>query len=73
MGASDQVARNLISGGTCGMQIPFQSAAGVDNFDYSFVSAMALNDILSPSPLWTLWILIFRAPRMLLSIPPWKC
>ena len=51
MGASDQVVRNLISGGTCGMQIPFQSAAGVDNFDYSFVSAMALNDILSPLPL----------------------
>ena len=51
MGASDQVVLNLISGGVRGMQIPFHSAAGVCNFDYSFVSAMALNAILSPLPL----------------------
>lgn len=51
MGASNQMVQNLISGSACGMQIPFYSAAGVYNFDYSFVSAMALNDILSPLPL----------------------
>jgi hypothetical protein len=50
MDASEQVVKNLISGGVCGMQIPFHSDAGVDLFDYGFVSAMPLNDILTPLP-----------------------
>ncbi len=51
MGASEQVLKNLLSAGTCGMKIPFNSAAGQDLFDYTFVSAIPLNDILAPLPL----------------------
>ena len=50
MGASDQVLKNLLSAGTCGMQIPYNSAAGEHIFDYKFVSAIPLNDILTPLP-----------------------
>ncbi len=49
-GASDQVLYNLMSAGRCGMSIPYRSAAGDDVFDYAFVSAMALGDILAPLP-----------------------
>lgn len=47
-GSSDQVLKNLMTGGRCGMYIPYNSAAGEDFFDYEFVSAMPLTDILAP-------------------------
>ncbi len=45
-----EVLWNLMLGGRCGMQIPYDSAAGRDIFDYKFVSAMPLADILAPLP-----------------------
>ncbi|MBT3532228.1 MAG: hypothetical protein HN478_00010 [Rhodospirillaceae bacterium] len=48
MGASEKVLKNLLMGGRCGMKIPYNSDAGEDLFDYAYVSAMPLNDILGP-------------------------
>ena len=45
-----EAIRNLMLGGRCGMQIPYDSAAGQDIFDYQFVSALPLADILAPLP-----------------------
>ena len=50
MDGANQVMRNLLVAGTCGMQIPYDSDAGTDLFDYAFVSAMPLADILAPLP-----------------------
>ncbi len=46
--ASEQAMRNLMLAGRCGMQLPYNSAAGTDLFDYKFVSSMPLADILAP-------------------------
>ncbi|MBT4690611.1 MAG: hypothetical protein HOK21_20835 [Rhodospirillaceae bacterium] len=48
---TEQVVRNLMIGGRCGIQMPYKSAAGQDLFDYSFVSTLSLTDILTPLPL----------------------
>ena len=47
---TEQALRNLMTAGRCGMQIPYNSAAGRDLFDYEFVSTIPLADILAPLP-----------------------
>ena len=46
--AAEQALRNLMLGGRCGMQLPYDSDAGTDLFDFKFVSALPLADILAP-------------------------
>jgi hypothetical protein len=48
--ATEQAMRNLMLHGRCGMQLPYNSAAGTDLFDYKFVSSLPLADILAPLP-----------------------
>lgn len=45
---TEQALRNLMSAGRCGLQVPYNSAAGTDIFDYQFVSTIPLADILAP-------------------------
>ncbi len=47
---TEAALRNLMAAGRCGMEIPYNSAAGMDLFDYKFVSAIPLADILAPLP-----------------------
>ena len=47
---TEQALRTLMTAGRCGMQVPYDSAAGRDLFDYEFVSTIPLADILAPLP-----------------------
>ncbi|MBT7759837.1 MAG: hypothetical protein HN732_21080 [Rhodospirillaceae bacterium] len=50
MNNTEVALRNLMTAGRCGMEVPYDSAAGQDLFDFGFASAIPLADILAPLP-----------------------
>jgi hypothetical protein len=47
---TEQVLRNLLTAGCCGLEVPYTSDAGKNMFDYKLVSAQPLAEILAPLP-----------------------